>query len=379
MLPTTKDLLYRCSLRNPGKLAVANGPVRYTFAGFTERCNRLANLLLDLGLQKGDRVAFLDKTCPWYLEFYYGITIGGLVAVPLNYRLVERELIYILNNCRPKAIIAGKDYTKIIDTIRDQIPTVEHFLSLEPAAGYALYEEQIKGASPKEPQTEISAQDLAVICYTSGTTSMPKGVMLSHGNISANAANQNLGISLSPDDVVYYPAPLFHVMGCMAMGMMALGCTMVFEEFNVSTIYETIQREKVTEVTTTAGPWTILVNSGIDARRYDLSSVRTVLAGGSPMPKRVAEDLFKIFPNLAVLYTSFAQTEAAPFVTIGPVTREDILAGRFNEHSGREVFLTRARIVDDQDNDLPTGQRGEILAKGPNVMLGYWEMPEETA
>ncbi|MCL6639575.1 MAG: AMP-binding protein, partial [Firmicutes bacterium] len=240
-------------------------------------------------------------------------------------------------------------------------------------------EDQIKGASPKEPRTEISARDLAVICYTSGTTSMPKGVMLSHGNISANAANQNLGISLSPDDIVYYPAPLFHVMGCMAMGMMALGCTMVFEEFNVNTIYETIQREKVTEVTTTAGPWTILVNSGIDAHQYDLSSVRTILAGGSQMPKRVAEDLFKIFPNLAVLYTSFAQTEAAPFVTIGPVTRQDILEGRFNEHSGREVFLTRARIVDDQDNDLPVGQRGEILAKGPNVMLGYWEMPEETA
>ncbi|MEW5899278.1 MAG: AMP-binding protein, partial [Bacillota bacterium] len=329
MVPTTRDLLYRNSLRNPGKLAVANGPVRYTFAEFTERCNRLANLLLlGLGLQKGDRVAFLDKTCPWYLEFYYGITIGGLVAVPLNYRLVGRELIYILNNCRPKAIIAGKDYTKIIDKIRDQIPTVEHFISMEPADGYALYEDLIKSASPKEPRTEISARDLAVICYTSGTTSMPKGVMLSHGNISANAANQNLGISLSPDDIVYYPAPLFHVMGCMAMGMMALGCTMVYEEFNVNTIYETIQREKVTEVTTTAGPWTILANSGVDAQKYDLSSVRTILAGGSQMPKRVAEDLFKIFPNLAVLYTSFAQTEAAPFVTIGPVTRQDILEGR---------------------------------------------------
>ncbi|MCL6446986.1 MAG: long-chain-fatty-acid--CoA ligase [Armatimonadetes bacterium] len=379
MLPTTRDLLSRNRLRNPGKLAVASGPVRYTFAEFAQRCHRLANLLSGLGLKKGDRVAFLDKTCPWYLEFYYGITIGGFVAVPLNYRLVGRELIYILNNCRPRAIIAGRDYTGMIDAIRGQIPTVEHFLAIAPAPGYAFYEDALAAASPEEPRAEISPDDLAVICYTSGTTAMPKGVMLSHGNIAANAANENLGIALSPDDIVYYPAPLFHVMGCMAMGMMALGCTMVFEEFNVNTIYETIQREKVTEITTTAGPWTILVNSGIDARKYDLSSVRTVLAGGSQMPKRVAAELFDIFPNLNVLYTSFAQTEAAPFVTIGPVTREDIRAGRFNEHSGREVFLTRARIVDDKDNDLPVGQRGEILARGPNVMLGYWELPEETA
>ncbi|AGL03293.1 acyl-CoA synthetase (AMP-forming)/AMP-acid ligase II [Desulfoscipio gibsoniae DSM 7213] len=334
-------------------------------------------MLLNLGLEKGDRVAFLDKTCPWYLEFYYGITLGGLVAVPLNYRLVERELIYIINNCRPKAIIVGSEYTNIIDSIRSHIPTIKHFISMEPADGYMLYESKIKESSPLEPNVEISAKDLAVISYTSGTTSMPKGVMLSHGNISANAANENLSVCITHDDIVYYPAPLFHVMGCMAMGMLATGCTLVFEEYKAEKFYERIQQESITKVVTTAGPLTMLVNSEINYKQYDLSSLRTVITGGSPMPGKIATELFNILPNLEVMYVSFAQTEASPFITIDAVTRQDILEGRYNEHSGREVFLTRVKIVDDQDNDLPVGHRGEIIARGPNVMLGYWEMPEE--
>ena len=379
ILLTTRDLIYRQALRNPDKPAIANAQDRFTFAEFTLRCNKLANMLYGFGLQKGDRVAILDRTCPLYLEFYYGLTLGGFVAVPLNYRLAGRELAYILSHCRPKAIIAGGEYTEIIDSLRAQLPGGEYFISMEARDGFSVYEEGLNGASPEEPAVRVGPDDLAVLCYTSGTTSMPKGVMLTHGNITANAANEDLGVSLSPDDTVYYPAPLFHVMGCMAMGMLALGCTLVFEDFNPKTIYETIQREKVTLITTTAGPWTILVNSGIDDREYDLRAVKTILAGGSQMPKRVAADLFRIFPNLKTLYTSFAQTEAAPFITIGAIKRQDILEGTYNEHSGREVFLTRARIVDDEGNDLPVGQRGEILAQGPNVMAGYWEMPAETA
>jgi len=378
MLLTMNDFLKRNSLRIPEKTAIANGPVRYTFAGFFGRCNKLANALAQLGLKKGDRVAFLDKTCPWYLEFYFGLIIGGFVAVPLNYRMTGRELKYVLNNCRPKAIIVGREYTTLINSVRKELPTMQ-YISIEPEDQYDLYEECIREALPIEPETTVLPDDLAVICYTSGTTSVPKGVMLSHGNLSANAVNENLGICLSPNDIVYFPAPLFHVMGVMAMGMLALGCTLVFEDFSVHTFYGTVQRERVTRITTTAGPWTILVNSRDEQIDYDLGSVYAVLTGGSGMPKRVARELFNIFPNLRTLYTSFAQTEAAPFITIGEVSREDILLDRFNEHSGKEVFLTRSRIVDDNGNDLPAGERGEILAKGPNVMAGYWEMPEETA
>lgn len=377
---TTRDWVYRNSKRYPNKLAIANGPVRYTFSQFAERCNRLANALLSKGLQKGDRVAFIDRTCPWYLEFYFGISLGGMIAVPINWRLAPREIIYILNNCRPKALIVGKDYISVVNEIRSEVPSIDYFISMVPAEGYELYEQIIRQSDPGEPSTQVSAEDVAVLCYTSGTTAVPKGAMLTHRSIGASGVNMNLGISLTPDDIVYYPAPLFHVMGCMAMSMMAMSCTMVFEDFAPQTMVETIERERPSLVVTTAGPYTMLVNADLDRSKYDITSVRKALAGGSPMRKRVAVDLFNFFPKLENLYFCFSLTEASPFVTVGlAATRRDIEEDRYHEDSGAEGYLTLTKIVDDNDNELPPGQPGEVIVYGPMVMNGYWEMPDETA
>ncbi|HZK19028.1 MAG TPA: AMP-binding protein [Clostridia bacterium] len=376
---TVKDLLYRNNRRYPDKLAVANGSVRYTFGEFTKRCNRLANMLRSRGLGKGDRVAFLDKTCPWYLEFYYGIISGGMVAVPINYRLSVREILYILNDSKPEAIIVGKDYIELIDSIRPRLTSIKHFIAMDATEGYNGYHEGLDAASDKDLDDELVSEDLAAIWYTSGTTAMPKGAMLTHRNISANAVNLNLAISLTSDDVVYYPAALFHIIGSMAMGMMAMGCTMIFEDFALSEVCETIEKEKPNIVVTAAGAFVMLVNSDTDFSRYNLGSVQKVLAGAGPMRKVTGEKLFVALPGLEKLYFSFALTEASPFVTMGVAATRDTLAeGGYSEDSGTENFCVITKIVDDSGKEVPVGELGEITVRGPNVMSGYWNMPGET-
>jgi acyl-CoA synthetase (AMP-forming)/AMP-acid ligase II len=273
----------------------------------------------------------------------------------------------------------GKEYVELVNSIRSQLTSVKYFVAMEPVKGFDNYEEKLMISSKNDPGIDLSSEDIAAIWYTSGTTAMPKGAILTHRSINANAVNLNLSISLTFDDIVYYPAALFHVIGSMAIGMMAMGCTMIFEDFALPTICETIDREKPNIVVTAAGAFTMFVNSGINFLQYDLSSVKKVLAGAGPMRKAIGEKLFEVLPSLDKLYFSFAQTEASPFITAGiAASRSTLKKGEYSEDSGAETFCVITKIVDENDNEVPVSQIGEIVVRGPNVMNGYWNMPEET-
>jgi acyl-CoA synthetase (AMP-forming)/AMP-acid ligase II len=373
-----KDWVYNNTRRFPDKLGIVSKDVHITFKEFADRVNRLANALLSMGLQKGDRVAFLDRNCPWYLDFYFGITQAGLVAVPLNYRLVGREYIYQLNNSGAKVIIAGKDYIDMINSIRNEIPSVEHFVALTPSPGYISYEEMLIASKAADPNVPIQENDLAIIGYTSGTTARPKGVMLSHKNIIANAVNFLAELPLRQEDICYSPFPLFHSGGYCVMAYFSRGCTQVYDDFEVKNTFEVIHREKVNYLFIPAGAL-VFVPSFAEHGNYDLSSLRLILTGGSRTPVPVLNQLYNIFPNLEIVFDTFALTEAGPLVCVIPKTRQMWLESRISESSGPEAYGTYVELVDEQDNIVPPGNVGEIAVRGDNVMMGYWQMPEETA
>jgi acyl-CoA synthetase (AMP-forming)/AMP-acid ligase II len=372
------DWVINNARRFPNRSGIVCRDVRYTFREVDERVNRLANALIKLGLQKGDRVAFLDRNCPFYLEFYFGVTRAGLVAVPLNYRLVGREYTYLLKNSGAKAIIVGEEYVGTIDGIRDAIPTVKHFISLVPANGYYLYEDIVTASGADDPKVTIGEDELAIIGYTSGTTAKPKGVMLTHRNIIANAMNFLSELPLRQEDICYSPFPLFHSGAYCVMAYYSRGCTQVFDDFEVVNTFEVLQKERVNFMFIPAGGL-VFLPSCPNISDYDRSALRHILTGGSRTPVPVIRWLFDAFPRLETLYDTFALTEAAPLVCVIPKTRQMLLDDMITESSGGEAYGTYVRLVDDQDREVPLGGVGEIVVRGDNVMRGYWAMPEETA
>ncbi len=371
------DWVINNARRFPNKVGIINKDVRYTFKEVDERVNRLANALIKLGLKKGDRVAFLDRNCPQYLEFYFGVARAGMVGVPLNYRLVSREYTYLLNNSGAKAVIVGKDYIPVIDNLRKEIPTVKHFISLSPAPGYSLYEDVITASKPDDPGVPIKEEDLAIIGYTSGTTANPKGVMLTHKNIIANAMNFLSELPLRQEDVCYSPFPLFHSGSYCVMAYYSRGCTQVYDDFELVNTFEVLQKEKVNFLFIPAGALVFL--PGFPKRTdYERNALRLILTGGSRTPVPVIKALFDVFPKLEILYDTFALTEAAPLVCVIPKTRQMLLDNQISESTGTEAYGTYVRLFDDDDKDVPPGGVGEIVVRGDNVMKGYWEMQEET-
>ena len=364
--------------RFPNKIGIVSGETRLTFAQFAQRVNRLANALLDLGLEKGDRVAFLDRNCPWYLELYFGTIRSGLVAVPLNYRLVGREYIYLLNTSGAKALIVGGDYVQTVESIRGDIPGVAHVISFSSTPGYTHYEQMLASASDEEPNVENDEHDLAIIGYTSGTTANPKGVMLNHRNIVANAVNFLVDLPLRRDDICYNPFPLFHSGAYCVMAYFSRGCTQVYDDFALQNTFEIIQKEKVNYLFIPAGALVFLPGFA-KTDQYDLGSLRLILTGGSATPVQVARNLFSIFPSLEALYDAYALTEASPLVCLATKTREMVDTSSIDENTGPESYGVRVKIVDYEDQEVPYGEVGEIVVQGDNVMQGYWRMPDETA
>jgi acyl-CoA synthetase (AMP-forming)/AMP-acid ligase II len=300
-----------------------------------------------------------------------------MVGVPLNYRLVSREYTYLLNNSGAKAIIVGKDYIPVIDGLRKEIPTVKHYISLSPASGYSLYDDVIAASKPDDPGVPLKEEDMVIIGYTSGTTANPKGVMLTHKNIIANAMNFLSELPLRQEDVCYSPFPLFHSGSYCVMAYYSRGCTQVYDDFELVNTFEVLQREKVNFLFIPAGALVFLPNFP-KIGDYDRSSLRLILTGGSRTPVPVIKALFDVFPKLDILYDCFALTEAAPLVCVIPKSRQMLLDNQISESTGTEAYGTYVRLFDDDDKDVPPGGVGEIVVRGDNVMQGYWEMKEET-
>ncbi len=198
----------------PDKTAFIHEDRRLTFAELDARVNRLVHALTELGLEKGDRLAILAKNCLPYMEVYGSSEKGGLVTVPLNFRLSGPELAHIVNDSGSKALVVSREFLSSIESIRGDLPTVEHFICLDgEASGMLSYEAILVKQSVTEPRVTLNSDDLAYIMYTSGTTGRPKGAMLTHGGQVADSQSMLMELGLRPSDRHLAVMPLFHVGG----------------------------------------------------------------------------------------------------------------------------------------------------------------------
>jgi fatty-acyl-CoA synthase len=322
-----------------------------------------------MGVKKGDRIAILSFNCSQFLEIYLGLAKIGAWAVPLNFRLVGRELAYALNDSESSMLFLGEEFKDMVDSMRDDLETVETFILMdgEIEGDLMSYEEMVQSSHETEPQVEVGMDDIQMFCYTSGTTGFPKGAMLSHGNLIWNSINMNLAWGVTPNDVTVCAAPLFHTgaLHCVALPTFHVGgTTIIFKNYDPLETLEAVQREQVTNMVLLTSMW-IMIGELPDLESYDVSSVRWGLCGGSVLPTNTAEKLGKIFKGGFI--AGYGLTEASPGVTM--------LEPRFFEGRpdsiGKSIPHVDVRLVNDDGQDVKVGEVGEIIVRGPNVFKGY--------
>ncbi len=343
------------------------GPV--TWNEFYDRVYRAAAFLRDLGIQKGDRLAVWMLNSHEYLELYYATAIAGIVIVPLNTRWHESDVEFTLQDSDAVGLIVDDKFAPSVA----KLTAVRHLIYAgqgQCPEGMARY----GYSDAKYPFEEPDEQDLVGLFYTSGTTGGPKGVMLTHRNLWANLV-YSLLVDIR-DGVWLHSAPMFHLADLTSIyTITASGGTHCYlPTFDPEECMRLIERYGVTDTVLVPTMLNMVIHSP-QWGKYDLSSLGTFLYGASPMPLPLIQSAMEKLPNTR-FRQGYGMTEASPLLTI--LNYEDHF-GNAVTSAGKPVFGTEVRVVDDFDHDVAVGECGEIIARGANIMKGYWKRPEITA
>jgi fatty-acyl-CoA synthase len=367
--------------------AVVDGELRLTYAQFGKRCDRWSNALAKLGVGKGDRVATIAPNTHQHLEQFYAIPQLGAVIVPINYRLSADDFVYVMTHSGAKVLCVHADYLDVVESVRARMPQVQHFVALEGAkAGWLSYEALIESSAESFEFPDIVETDLLSINYTSGTTSRPKGVMITHRNAWMNSVGTLAHWPLTPADRYLWTLPMFHANGwTFVWTVTAAGATHVcLRAVDASAVYERIQRERVTHLC--AAPTVLIsVANGPEESRGQLPrGVRVITAGAPP----AAATIERLESELGWdVWHVYGLTETAPFISIcEPLPEHAALCGAdratVKARQGVELITSgELRVVDGDMQDVAQDgtTMGEIVARGNVVMRGYYNDPEATA
>ncbi|WP_421837984.1 acyl-CoA synthetase [Novosphingobium sp.] len=375
-------LRHAVHMRGDG-VAVIDGARSFTWNAFADRVARLAGAFKALGLTPGGRVILLSLNSHRSLECFFAAIHAGGAITPLNHRLALGELCDQVADCKPDVIVLGEDFCHLGgDLLAAAGSSAALVLAGECVAGEGLhsYETLIAEAQPLPDEGRVG-DDLAVLMYTSGTTSAAKGVMLSHANFVANTANTYGELGFGPDIVHLHHGPLFHVAAAARVFSVthAAGTHVLLPRFAAGEVIAEIERTGVTHATFVPTMLRAMLDDPALATA-DLSSLRVLSYGSAPMPEPLLKEVMAALPDVGILQ-SYGMTELSPVVTIlncRDHLPENWPSGRLRS-AGKPVLFAEVGIVDAQDRLLPPGQAGEIVARGPNVMLGYWNRPDLTA
>ncbi len=384
----TTEFLTISSAICPDQTAIVFEDKRFTFAQLSERVNRLANALAGLGVAKGDSVALLQVNCNQCIETYFAVAKLGAIYVPLNFRAKGDELTYMLNTADTKVVLVGDRYIDLVDSIRKELTSVKGYVSIDgPEEGWKNYKDLLASGSEEEVFTDIDDDDITILMYTAGTTGFPKGVMLSHNSFAIYVLENVTPADPMTDEKNILTVPLYHVAGIQAvMAAVYGGRTMVMErQFDPVEWMTLVQQEKVDRAMMVPTMLKQLLEHP-DFSKYDLSSLRVVTYGAASMPLPVIRKAMEVFPDVSFI-NAFGQTETASTITtLGP--EDHNITGTEEEKEaklkrlssiGRPMSDIEMQIMDEDGKALPVGEIGEIVARGPRVMSGYWKEEDKTA
>ncbi|SPB14596.1 AMP-dependent synthetase [Caballeronia novacaledonica] len=379
--------LHRGLQQHPDKEAVCFEGKNLTYRELGTRVARLAGALQQLGVERGERVAFLSFNSARYIEYYMAVPWAGAVLNPVNYRWSAGEILYSLDDCATTVLIVDDPFVETAQKMARKCASLRQLIYAgdgETPPGMLNYETLIAQTEPVEDAYR-HGDDLAGIFYTGGTTGVPKGVMLSHTNLISSSCNQGLLRTVDSEMRTLHVMPMFHL-ACFAsiVGVFVNGATHVaLRSYDPQAMLECVSRDRATHVLLAptmiqmALEW--LERNPEHAAAFDLGHIRSLRYGASPMTPTLLNRTRAAFPNCD-FGQGYGMTELAPVATL--LTAEDHSEAAMKSGKmysvGRPVPLVELKIVDAEDREVPRGTVGEIVVRGPNVMLGYWNKPEAT-
>ncbi len=355
---------------------------KWTYAQLNDRINRLAAALHEIGVKEGDRVGIINVNCHQYIEAYYATAKLNGIFVPLNYKAKEVELPYLINNAEIKILFVGSRYVDHINTISSELTNLEQCICIDhDIEGMHDYEKLIENSSSDEVIREIGDEDITILMYTAGTTGRPKGVPLTHYAFVSYVLENVEPANPEEEERTLVAVPMYHVAGIQTMfSAIYGGRTMVLmRQFEVKEWLKTVERYQVTRVMLVPTMLKRVIDDP-DFDSYDLTSLKVITYGAAPMPLEVISRAVQAMPWVRFI-NAFGQTETASTITfLGP--EDHLIEGTEEEkekklkrlaHSiGRPLSDVEIKIVDERENVVPPLAVGEIVARGPRIMSGYW-------
>jgi fatty-acyl-CoA synthase len=359
---------------NPERIALIFEEQEITFGEFGNRVRCQASLFRAEGVCVGDRVGYLGFNHPALLETMFAVQSLGAVFVPLNFRLTAQELTFIINDAGIHTMVVDDALRPVLEPAIPDLCSRHYFSSEGEADGWRHLLSERAAAEPLHNPVSVDPHDVALIMYTSGTTGLPKGAMLTHGNILWNNINAMLAFGGDRSDVILTAAPLFHIAGLnvLTLSSFHIGSTVVLlRNFDAEQVLADIERYAVTRMF--GAPAMFLFMSQHTAfATTDLASIRSLICGAAPVP----ESLIELYSSRGLDFCQgYGLTETAPFASF--LTAE--WARSKTGSAGQPPLYSDIRIVDDDNQPVDVGTKGEICLRGPNIMKGYWNRPEATA
>jgi fatty-acyl-CoA synthase len=368
------------------RLALVDGDLRLSYDQFFDRCDRWSAAMRELGVRPGDRVATIAPNTHGHLEAFYSVPQIGAVLVPINYRLAPEDFAYIVNHSGASVVCADGNYLSQVDTVRHQMPDVRHFVALTGSRpGWLDYEAAIAASAPDLAQPEIDERDLLTINYTSGTTSRPKGVMITHRNAAINSIGTLLHLPMGVGERYLWTLPMFHANGWTYTWTVtaAAGTHICLPKLDPKTVFQLVRDEQVRWMCAAPTVLITLANASAQVRGNVPAGVHVVTAGAPPAAATIERLESEFGWEITHVY---GLTETAPFIsvcaslpeheTLSPADRAVLKA-----RQGVELLTSgELRVLDSTDREVPADAQtlGEIVVRGNAVMQGYYRDPEAT-